>query len=282
VQRAFEAKLIEVASATDVAALGGTLTDDEIAEKAVKLLPEGVRLRFEWEKEAKAEGVYSMTAKDVRLLVRHGVQRLSRAVPASDNIFEEGFPSWIRSRGFHPWLRKAINFGSPVDVTADMLCVLRSHLLQFAEQVKEQQVETPAQNPATARVQEAEPKTGDVQTHQEQAAPAKPKRLTQADRIEGWVIECERRAEALGEPFDRQRMPGKMQDFLDLLHALDAELRSIAKVSTLRDNYTKKLKICKWGDDAGAQPSALPLYARLFPEAKNIAPGVTSAQRRKA
>lgn len=176
VQRAFRAKLIEVERATDVAALGGTLTDDEIAEKAVKLLPETVRLRFEWEKEAIAEGAYSMTAKDVRLLDLHGVQRLSRAVPASDNIFEEGFPSWIRSRGFHPWIHQAIKFRNPVDITADMLCVLRTHLLQYAEQAAAQQVENPAQMPDPARGQEAEPETGDVQTHQGQAAPAKRQR----------------------------------------------------------------------------------------------------------
>lgn len=205
VQRAFRAKLIEVERATDVAALGGTLTDDEIAEKAVKLLPEGVRLRFEWEKEAKAEGVYSMTAKDVRLLVRHGVQRLSRAVPASDNIFEEGFPSWIRSRGFHPWFQEDIKFGTPVDITADMLCVLRSHLQRYAEQVAAQQVEAPAQMHDPARGQEAEPKADDEQTHQGQAAEMTPRKRaaiikslgrrypaleSALNRGEAWAKEC--------------------------------------------------------------------------------------------
>lgn len=115
-----------------------------------------------------------------------------------------------------------------------------------------------------------------------QPAPAESKRDKQAGRIEHWLSECERRAAELGEPFDRNCMPGKMQDFRDLLHALDAELRSIKSISTLRDNYTKKHKMCKWPANAGAQPSALPLYSRLFPESTIRAPGVTSAQRSKA
>lgn len=164
VQRAFQGKLIEVERATDVAALGGTLTDDEIAEKAVKLLPEAVRLRLEWEKEAFAEGVYALTAKDVRLLVLHGEHRLSRAVPASDNIFEEGFPSWIRSRGFHPWIQKPIEFGKPLDVTADRLCVLRSHLVKYCESVAAQQADAIAPIHEPPREQEsAEPKADEAQ-----------------------------------------------------------------------------------------------------------------------
>ena len=172
VQRAFHGKLVEVARATDVATPGGTLTEREIVDSAVKSLPEVTRLRLEWEKEAIAEGVYALTRKDVRLLVRHGTQRLSRGVPASDLIFEGGFPSWIRSRGFHPWIQKAIEFGTPVDVTADMLCLLRSRLFQYAEQVAAQQVEDLAPIPDPARGPEVEPRFDGVQTHQGQAAPA--------------------------------------------------------------------------------------------------------------
>lgn len=112
------------------------------------------------------------------------------------------------------------------------------------------------------------------------SAPAKPKRETQADRIRQCVSECEQRAAKHGESFDCERMPGTKAEFLDLLHALDADLRSIKTVDSL-DRYLSKAG-CKWPLDASAQPSAAPLYARLFPEASIRTPRAVSPQRRKA
>lgn len=103
-----------------------------------------------------------------------------------------------------------------------------------------------------------------------QGEAARRKLETQADRIEIWVGECERRAAAIGEAFDRARMPGTKADFLNLLHALDAELRTINSVSSL-DRY---LGGYKWV--GGRQPSAAPLYARLFPDASIRLPGAVS------
>ena len=120
-----------------------------------------------------------------------------------------------------------------------------------------------------------------AQQHQgEAAAPAKPKRETQADRVARWLTECERRAADAGEPFERSNMPGTKAEFRDLLHALDADLKSIKTVDSL-DRYLS-VTGCKWPLDASAQPSAAPLYARLFPEARIRTPGVVSPQRRKA
>lgn len=117
-------------------------------------------------------------------------------------------------------------------------------------------------------------------SHQDDAARAQPTRETQADRIKRCVSECELRAAKHGEPFDHECMPGTKAEFLYLLHALDAHLRSIKTVDSL-DRYLSKAG-CKWPLDASAQPSAAPLYARLFPEARIRAPGAVSPQRRKA
>lgn len=106
------------------------------------------------------------------------------------------------------------------------------------------------------------------------------KRKTQADRVQDWLTECECRAVAAGESFNRERMPGTKIEFLNLLHALDADLRSIRTAVSL-DNYLKPAG-CTWPNNAGAQPSAIPLYARLFPDASILAPGVTSTQHRKS
>ena len=112
------------------------------------------------------------------------------------------------------------------------------------------------------------------------SAPAKPKPETQADRIKECVSKCEQRAAKNGAPFDRSNMPGTKAEFLDLLHALDAGLRSIKTVESL-DRYLS-VTGCKWPLNAGKQSSAAPLYARLFPEAHIRAPGAVSPQRRKA
>jgi hypothetical protein len=121
----------------------------------------------------------------------------------------------------------------------------------------------------------------DEGVHQgEAAAPAKPKRETQTDRVAHWLTECERRAADADKPFERSNMPGTKAEFLDLLHALDADLKSIKTVASL-DRYLSATG-CKWPLDASAQPSAAPLYARLFPKAHIRTPRVVSPQRRKA
>lgn len=118
-----------------------------------------------------------------------------------------------------------------------------------------------------------------AEAYQEDAAPNKAKRETQADRVERWLKECERRAAERGEAFDRLNMPGTKAEFLDLLHALDAYLRSIKTVDSL-DRYLSGR--CSWPLDASAQPSAGPLFRRLFPEASMRTPGAVFAQRQKA
>lgn len=111
-------------------------------------------------------------------------------------------------------------------------------------------------------------------------ANTKPKRETQAERIKQCVTDCEQRAAELGEPFDRENMPGTKAEFLDLLRALDAGLRSIKTVQSL-DRYLKDAG-CKWPLDASAQPTAAPLYGRIFPDAHMRTPGAVSPQRWKA
>ena len=111
------------------------------------------------------------------------------------------------------------------------------------------------------------------------AAPAKPKRQTQADRIALCLSECEDRAAAADETFDRESMPGQKANFLELLRLYDQKLATIKTVESL-DNYLTKTG-CKWPLDASASKSARPLYARLFPELYEV-PGVVSMLGKKA
>lgn len=106
------------------------------------------------------------------------------------------------------------------------------------------------------------------------------KRKTQAVRVESALKECERRAADAGESFDRSNMPGTKAEFLTLLHALDADFHSI-KAATSLDRYLSATG-CKWPLNASKQPSALHLYARLFPNARINIPGAVSPQRQKA
>lgn len=237
---AVQKKAVEVAEAADRMAKTAPLKQVDVVELATETLPEDAALRYKWEKTAHEEGVYLLSARDLELLDIHGVQQLHRGVSI-----------------FNRWIGRPIQFGNPVDVTPDMLAVRRSQLVKFAEIVAAEQ---PEARPAA----------------QEQAAPAKPKRETQAGRIALYVSECERRAAELGETFDRARMPGTKADFLDLLHALDAGLRTIKSVGSL-DRY---LNGYQW--EGGRQPSAAPLYARLFPEARIRVPGAVSQQRGKS
>lgn len=240
VLHAVKEKAIEVAEAADRMAKKVPLKLVDVVELATETLTEDAALRYKWEKTAHEEGVYLLSARDLELLDIHGVQQLHRGVSI-----------------FNRWIGRPIQFGNPVDVTPDMLAVRRSQLVKYAELVAAEQ---PEARPAA----------------QEQAAPAKPKRETQAGRIALCVSECERRAAELGETFDRARMPGTKAEFLDLLHALDAELWSIKTVGSL-DRY---LNGYQW--EGGRQPSAAPLYARLFPEARIRVPGAVSQQRGKS
>ncbi|MGQ5488292.1 hypothetical protein ACUH78_05535 [Thauera sp. ZXT1-4] len=227
-------------AAADAGVPRGLFTPEAIAEVAVRRMRPDIALLHKWEQAAKKQSVYLLSDEDVSILAANGEVRLGRAVSI-----------------FNRWIGRPIQFGNPVDVTPDMLAVRRSQLVKFAEIVAAEQ---PEARPAA----------------QEQAAPAKPKRETQAGRIALYVSECERRAAELGETFDRARMPGTKADFLDLLHALDAGLRTIKSVGSL-DRY---LNGYQW--EGGRQPSAAPLYARLFPEARIRVPGAVSQQRGKS
>lgn len=154
-------------------------------------------------------------------------------------------------------------FSEPVRVTRENVRVPRSVIQELAAKLRSHGTAAPTEA-ATLR----------------SSAPAKPERETQADRIRKVLTDCESRAAAANLAFERERMPGQKADFLELLHALDSEMRSIKKIDSL-DRYLKDAD-CKWPLDASAQPSAAPLYARLFPEAHIRAPGVVSPQRRKA
>lgn len=84
----------------------------------------------------------------------------------------------------------------------------------------------------------------------------------QAGRVEHWLVECETRAAVRKLPFDRRKMPGTKDDFLVLLHALDADLWS-CKTKASINRYLKGR--CAW--PGGKQESELMFYASLFPEA---------------
>lgn len=113
--------------------------------------------------------------------------------------------------------------------------------------------------------------------HQGEAEGAKIKRKTKGGLVEYWLCECERRAQKLGETFERSQMPGTKAEFLELLRALDPDLRSMNQVSSL-DLYLKGL--CKW--PGGRPTSAKPLYARLFPDSRILNPGVVLPLRKKS
>ena len=163
--------------------------------------------------------------------------------------------------------------------TSALECEARERLVEATEaKVANIEAELEALK-ASHQGQDAEPRADEAQPV---AAVAKrgPRRETQAGRVARCLTDCETRAAAHGEPFDRKNMPGTKSEFLGLLHALHAELRSIETVVSL-DRYLSKTG-CKWPLNAGKQPSAAPLYARLFPEARIRAPGAVSPQRRKA
>lgn len=99
------------------------------------------------------------------------------------------------------------------------------------------------------------------------------RRETQADRVDGWLTECESRAAKKEKTFDRWNMPGKKADFLDLLKRLDADFMGMKSVQSL-DRYLNGR--CKWSLSANANPDARPLYEQLFPEAFGGQPGAAS------
>lgn len=108
------------------------------------------------------------------------------------------------------------------------------------------------------------------------------RRETQADRVDGWLTECESRAAKKEKTFDRWNMPGKKADFLDLLKRLDADFMGMKSVQSL-DRYLNGR--CKWSLSANANPDARPLYEQLFPEAFGGQPGAASdipAHRKKS
>ncbi|WP_374495165.1 hypothetical protein [Zoogloea sp.] len=103
------------------------------------------------------------------------------------------------------------------------------------------------------------------------------KRKTKHDLVEDWLHECERRAKDIEVLFDRTKMPGTKNDFLTLLRALDPEFENTNTVASL-DTYLEGR--CKFS--GGRPKSALPLYARLFPESRKLNPGVVMPLRMKS
>lgn len=94
-------------------------------------------------------------------------------------------------------------------------------------------------------------------------APLPSKRETQRDRIAALLVDIGKRAEEADVEFDRHCMPGTKADLLVLMRGYDPALRTMTTSESL-DNHIHGL--CKWPKSASSNPSALPLYARLFPE----------------
>ncbi|MDD3354155.1 hypothetical protein [Zoogloea sp.] len=86
---------------------------------------------------------------------------------------------------------------------------------------------------------------------------------TQRGRVKFVLEECERRAKENEIPFDRSKMPGNKQDFLDLMKRMEPSFKNMALASLGR--YLKRQ--CTWGLSAASNASATPLYEKLFPEA---------------
>lgn len=188
------------------------------------------------------------------------------------------------SRAFDLYLRldeakaTAARLRAAADVTTGLECEANIRLAEAAEaEVARIEAELRGEGQQS---EAAAPERAPAKADQGQEAPAKPKRETQADRVARCLADCEGRAAEAGEPFDRKCMPGTKAEFLDLLHALDAEFWSIKSVESL-DRYLSATG-CKWPLNASTRPSAAPLYVRLFPKAHIRTPGAVSTQRRKA
>jgi hypothetical protein len=82
--------------------------------------------------------------------------------------------------------------------------------------------------------------------------------------VEDVLSECKKRAPSHGLQFDCHNMPGQKKDFFELMQRMDAGFRSMTNIQSL-DRYLKGR--CKWSLTAKSNPSALPLYEKLFPEA---------------
>lgn len=117
------------------------------------------------------------------------------------------------------------------------------------------------------------------QREAETAAPEKPKKETQADRVEACLAECERRAAEQGKDFDCSNMPGQKAQFFDLLRRFDVAFKTLKDVTL--SGYVKSAR-CKWSVGANANPDATDLYRELFPDAYRDKAGVIPLVRRKA
>lgn len=104
---------------------------------------------------------------------------------------------------------------------------------------------------------------------------SKPKGQDSPDaQLESILSELEKRAAALGESFSVDNMPGSIREF----HELCGRLDPVFKHNLESFKRYKKSGRCKWSLAAKANPSAEPLYRRLFPEAWG-APGAVSGKR---
>lgn len=201
---AVQKKVVEVAEAADRMAKRAPLKQVDVVELATETLPEDAALRYKWEKTAHEEGVYLLSARDLELLDIHGVQQLHRGVSI-----------------FNRWIGRPIQFGNPVDVTPDMLCVRRSQLVKFAELVAAEQAGNPV---APVCEKQAEPRVDGVQTHQGQAAEMTPTKRAAIIKSLG------RRYPALESALDRPeewakacRVPGRWGWYY--LERIEAECR---------------------------------------------------------
>lgn len=184
----------------------------------------------------------------------------------------------VRARAFADALQDAakigkIHVGAEQDEEGNFLYLYHPHVRAWA---KEKGINWPLpgecfgpgeKDPAPAPADEVPP------------APGRAKTETQGDRIEALLQEIEKRANDAGVPFDRQAMPGVKGDLLALAHAWDSALRSIRTVESLSRYLSGR---CKWPASAGAAPSARPLFARLFPDARIGSGGAVSNLRKTA
>lgn len=107
-------------------------------------------------------------------------------------------------------------------------------------------------------------------------SPAKPKKKTKQEMVVEWLDECERRAAEKGKEFDRRKMPGRKEDFFELLQKLDLEFKSMKSVESLKRYLDGN---CKWIVPLRPSLEARALYAELFPEAFKHRPGAVSSIR---
>lgn len=214
-------------AAADAGVPRGLFTAEAIAEVAIQRMRPDIALLQKWERAAKRQSVYLLSDEDVSILAANGEVRLGRGVSV-----------------FNRWIGRPIQFGNPVNVTIDMLCVLRSQLLKLAEIVA---VEQPEGRPAA----------------QEQAAPAKPAAKRLRDFVKDAVARICAHEMQDGTHADCRRMPGTAIDLLWAMGKLHPDQFAEMKIKAFREHYKG---VCQWPNSAPSQAGAMSLYLEIFPE----------------